>query len=58
LYGEPAGIYSANYLDHDLWKLWTACKKVILEVGSDGYNETLRAVEQIVKDFYDWTKQQ
>jgi hypothetical protein len=31
-------------------------KKVILEVGSDGDNETLRAVQQIVKDFHDWDK--
>ena len=38
---------------HDLWMLWGVCKTVILEQGSDGENEALRAVEQIVKEFHD-----
>lgn len=38
---------------HDLWKLWGVAKKVILEVGSDGENESLWAVEQVVKDFHE-----
>jgi hypothetical protein len=24
IFGRLAGVYSADYLDHDLWKLWTA----------------------------------
>jgi hypothetical protein len=58
VYGRLAGVYSADYVDHDLWKLWTGCKKVILEVGSDDddNNEALDAVQQIVKDFHDWDK--
>ncbi len=53
MYGRHAGVHSVDYLNHDLWKLWQACKKVILDFGSDGDNEALRAVEQIVKDFHD-----
>jgi hypothetical protein len=57
MYGRLASVYSADYLDHDLWKLWVACKKVILEVGSDDdSSEVLQAVEQVVKDFHDWDK--
>ena len=40
-------------MHHDLWVLWEVCKTVILEQGSDGENEALRAVEQIVKEFHD-----
>jgi hypothetical protein len=56
MYGGLAGIHAADYLDHDLWKLWTACKKVILEVGSDDDSDDLQAVQQVVKDFHDWDK--
>jgi hypothetical protein len=56
MYGRPAGVYSGDYRDHDLWKLWTGCKKVILHFRSDGESETLRAVEQIIRDFHDWDK--
>ena len=56
MYGGLAGVHAADYLDHDLWKLWTACKKVILEVGSDEEDDGLRAVQQIVKDFHEWDK--
>jgi hypothetical protein len=56
LYGRFADVDSADYLDHDLWKLWTACKKVILEVGSDGDDESLHGVQQIVKDFHELDK--
>ena len=52
-YGRYGGIKASEYLHHDLWKLWTACKKVMLEVGSDGETEALVAVEQVVKDFHD-----
>jgi hypothetical protein len=45
-----------DYAHHDLWKLWKVCKKVILEVGSDGETEGLLAVEQVVKDFHDLDK--
>ena len=56
MYGRFAGIDSAHYRDHDLWKLWTACRKVILEVGSDGEDEALHAVQQVVKDFHELDK--
>lgn len=52
-YGRYAGMNASDYLHHDLWKLWIASKKVILEVGSDGESEGLAAVEQIVKDFHE-----
>lgn len=38
---------------HDLWELWGICKTVILEQGSDGENEVLGVIEQIVKEFHD-----
>ena len=52
-YGRFAQIVPADHMHHDLWKLWGVCKNVILQVGSDGENESLRAVEQVVKDFHD-----
>lgn len=52
-YGKYAQIPQDDHQHHDLWSLWQVCKKVILEVGSDGGNEALNAVEQIVKDFHD-----
>ena len=55
-YGRHAEIVPNDYLDHDLWKLWQACKKVILEIGSDGETEALLAVQQVVKDFHDLDK--
>jgi len=55
-YGRFAHIRFDDYMHHDLWQLWKACKAVILEVGSDGENEGLLAVEQVVKDFHDLDK--
>lgn len=55
-YGRYAGVDASDHLHHDLWTLWGACKKVILEVGSDGETEGLAAVEQVVKDFHDLDK--
>lgn len=52
-YGRYAQIPQEDHQHHDLWSLWKVCKQVILEVGSDGENEALSAVEQIVKDFHD-----
>jgi len=39
---------------HDLWRLWQACKKVIIDVGGnvDGDGAT-SVVERIVKEFHD-----
>jgi len=55
-YGRFAGVSPDEHLHHDLWKLWQGCKHVIREVGSDGENDDLLAVEQVVKDFHelDW----
>lgn len=45
-------------LNHDLWSLWTLCKKVFIEIeGSEVVSDgTFKAVEQIVKDFHDLDK--
>jgi hypothetical protein len=56
MYGRLVGVYSADYLDHDLRKLWAVCKKVLLEVGSYDDSEALRAVQQIVNEFHEWDK--
>jgi hypothetical protein len=45
-----------EYVHHNLWKLWSVCKKVIIEVGSEEGYEALLAVEQVVKDFHDLDK--
>lgn len=57
-YGRYAGVRLAEEeRDHDLWQLWKLCKAVIVQVGSEGDgDETLRVVEQIVKDFHDLDK--
>jgi hypothetical protein len=55
-YGRYADVAAEDHLHHDLWKLWAVCKKVIVDVGSDGENEELLAVEQVVKDFHDLDK--
>ena len=53
-YGRCAGIYlEPDDLNHDLWSLWKMCKEVILKVGSDDTDGSIKAVEQIVKDFHD-----
>ena len=55
-YGRFAYISLEDHMDHDLWQLWKACKSIILEIGSDGENEAMRTVEQVVKDFHDLDK--
>lgn len=52
-YGTYASITEDDHVHHNLWQLWKVCKQVILEVGSDGEDEALLAVEQVVKDFHD-----
>lgn len=55
-YGAHVGLRPSQCRHHDLWKLWTACKKVMLEIGSDGETEGLIAVEAIVKEFNELDK--
>ncbi|NIA68444.1 hypothetical protein HBA54_07545 [Pelagibius litoralis] len=55
-YGGWAGIQIDDYLHHDLWKLWTACKKVMVEVGSAEEIDGLHATEQVVRDFHELDK--
>jgi hypothetical protein len=56
-YGRYASIpKEEDYAHHNLWQLGQACRKVILEVGSDGETDALLAVEQVVKDFHDLDK--
>lgn len=50
-YGRYADVQCE--LTHDLWELWKACKKVIIEVGGDGGEEANNIVESIVKEFHD-----
>jgi hypothetical protein len=56
---EQYGCYVDVFLDekdinHNLWKLWRLCKRVTLQLGGgDEEDETLQAVQQIVKDFHD-----
>jgi len=52
-YGRFAGVSREDHAHHDLWQLWTVCKQIIIEVGSDGDIEGLEAVEQVVKDFHE-----
>lgn len=55
-YGRYADLPKEDYTHHNLWLLWKACKKIILEVGSDGGMDSIVAVEQVVKDFHDLDK--
>lgn len=57
-YGHYADVrLGADELDHDLWKLWKACRKVIVELGSSGEaDEALQAVQQVIKDIHDLDK--
>lgn len=55
-YGKYTDIPEEDYTHHDLWQLWKVCKKVIIDVGSDGAMGSLMAVEQVVKDFHDLDK--
>jgi len=57
VYGRYASVYlEPDDRNHDLWSLWLQCKKVILEVGGDDVTGSVKAVEQIVKDFHDCDK--
>lgn len=41
-------------LNHDLWRLWQACKKVIIEIGEESADDdAIEVVEGIVKEFHD-----
>ena len=51
-YSRFAHFMPTDYMHHDLWKLWENCKTVILELGSDGKDKALRAVEKVVKEFH------
>lgn len=55
-YGHYAPISPDDYRHHNLWELWMACKTIILDVGSDGENGALHAVERVVKDFHELDK--
>ena len=55
-YGGYAGISASKIHHHDLWRLWKVCRKVFLEVGSDGEDEAILAVERVVKDFHEVDK--
>jgi len=55
-YGRYTDIPGEERAHHNLWQLWKICKQVIIEVGSDGDDDSLQAVEQVVKDFHDLDK--
>ncbi len=55
-YGGHTDIPEEDCTHHDLWRLWKICKKIIIDVGSDGDTGSLMAVEQVVKDFHDLDK--
>ncbi len=46
----------ADNRDHNLLNLWSLCKEVITRAGSEGDDENLQVVGQIVKDFHDIDK--
>lgn len=52
-YGRYTDLSKEDYTHHNLWLLWKACKKIILDVGLDGGMDSIMAVEQVVKDFHD-----
>ena len=51
MYGRYSTAQIDDFEHHNLWKLWCLCKKIIVEVGSEG--EAIPVVEQIIKDFHD-----
>jgi hypothetical protein len=53
-YGRHTGVSGTGVEHHDLWKLWTLCKKVIEDGG--GTDEAVAIVEQVIKDFHDLDK--
>jgi hypothetical protein len=54
-YGSLANV-QLDKLDHDLWDLWTLCKKILVATSPSDSDEPMLAVEQIVKDFHDLDK--
>jgi hypothetical protein len=54
-YGDLANVH-LNEPDHDLWSLWTLCKKILVAACLSVDDEETFAVEQIVKDFHDLDK--
>jgi hypothetical protein len=54
-YGSLANVrLNPTDRDHDLWRLWKQCKEILVAAGSRGDDdESLRTVEQIVKEFHD-----
>jgi hypothetical protein len=54
-YGSLANLH-LDELDHDLWGLWSLCKKILAAASPGDGDEATLAVEQIVKDFHDLDK--
>jgi hypothetical protein len=55
-YGSVANV-ALDALDHDLWSLWKKCKAILLAVPTPDADESLKSVEQMVKDFHDLDKE-
>ena len=53
-YARYSSVNVGHIRHHNLWQLWKVCKAIIIEVGSD--DESIYAVEQIIKDFHDLDK--
>jgi hypothetical protein len=54
-YGSLANL-NLDEWDHDLWGLWSLCKKIFAAASPGDGDEAMLAVEQIVKDFHDLDK--
>lgn len=50
-YGCIANVH-LDEIDHDLWGLWSLCKKILFATSPGDGDEAMLAVEQIVKDFH------
>ncbi len=53
-YGRYSTLVIDDFEHHNLWKLWSMCRQIIIEVGSE--DEAMPVVEQIIKDFHDLDK--
>ena len=53
-YGRYSSVQSDEFGHHNLWELWSMCRQIIVEVGSE--DTELSAIEQIIKDFHDLDK--
>jgi hypothetical protein len=49
-YGGHAGVSEST--GHSLLALWERCRRVILQVGSDGEDEALLSVDALVREFH------